>query len=216
MLAESDVTLTDYGLAIECAIFAVALRRRPPARPWLRRGFVIFYAAVGTASLLGGTVHGFFPDPESAGRRLLWPATLLAIGLAGLAIWGLAAGLQFAPRTARLAAGAAALVFLGYAAIVLFVSQGFWVAIVYYLPASAAFLAVLLARYARTSDRRLIPAMTGIVLGFAASAIQQLGIALHPLYFDHNALYHLVQAVALLLIFMSARWLSGLPEASTR
>ena len=214
MLAEPDVTLTDYCLAIECAVFAVILHRRPPAL--LRGWFVIFYAAVGAASLLGGTVHGFFPDPDSTGQRLLWPATLLAVGLAGLAIWGLAAGLQFARPTARLVTGAAGLAFLCYAAVVLFVSQGFWVAIVYYLPASAAFLAVLLARYARTSDRRLIPAMTGIVLSFAASAIQQLGIVVHPLYFDHNALYHLLQAVALLLIFLSARWLSGLPEDSAR
>ncbi len=38
-----------------------------------------------------------------------------------------------------------------------------------------------------------------------AAGVQQLGIALHPVYFDHNALYHLIQAVAVLMLFLSAR-----------
>jgi hypothetical protein len=37
------------------------------------------------------------------------------------------------------------------------------------------------------------------------AAVQQLRIGLHPAYFNHNALYHLVQAVALALVFAACR-----------
>ncbi len=34
-----------------------------------------------------------------------------------------------------------------------------------------------------------------------------------PLYFNHNALYHLLQAVALLLVFRTARRITGLSSS---
>jgi hypothetical protein len=46
-----------------------------------------------------------------------------------------------------------------------------------------------------------------VALSFVAAAVQQTETSLHPLYFNHNALYHLIQAFALLLIFLAARGL---------
>ncbi|MGH7254227.1 MAG: DUF6962 family protein, partial [Nitrospirales bacterium] len=40
-----------------------------------------------------------------------------------------------------------------------------------------------------------------------AAAVQVGQVALHPLYFDLNALYHLIQAVAFFLIYWGARHL---------
>jgi len=40
---------------------------------------------------------------------------------------------------------------------------------------------------------------------FAASALQQLHVGLHPRYFNHNALYHLIQGIALALLFNALR-----------
>jgi len=40
-----------------------------------------------------------------------------------------------------------------------------------------------------------------------AAAIQQLQIAMHPTYFNHNAIYHLLQAVALALLLVAFRGL---------
>jgi predicted Co/Zn/Cd cation transporter (cation efflux family) len=51
----------------------------------------------------------------------------------------------------------------------------------------------------------------GLVLSFIAAAIQQIGIGLHPLYFNHNALYHLIQAIGLFLLFWTARRLVKAP-----
>ena len=80
MIYEPDVTLTDYGLAIMCALFARVLLRHDSARPAMRNWFASYFTAVAAASFLGGTVHGFVPAVESAGYRALWPATLFAIG----------------------------------------------------------------------------------------------------------------------------------------
>jgi len=38
------------------------------------------------------------------------------------------------------------------------------------------------------------------------SLVQLERVALHPVYFNHNALYHAVEAIALLCMFGAARW----------
>lgn len=205
-MTEPDVTLTDYGLAIECAVFAYLLSRQPTERKDLRSWFVVFFGATGAATLAGGTVHGFFLDERTLGAVILWPATLLAIGMAPLAAWGIAATIQFRHPVARWFVIAAGAVFAGYAGTVLFVSQAFAVAVVNYLPA-ALFLALVFGlAYRRTRARAVLLGLIGLALTFMASAVQQTGIALHPVYFNHNALYHVIQGAALFLIFWSARW----------
>ncbi|MGH9399050.1 MAG: DUF6962 family protein [Thermoanaerobaculia bacterium] len=41
---------------------------------------------------------------------------------------------------------------------------------------------------------------------FIAAGIEQAGVGLHPVYLDHNALYHVIQAGALLMLFLGFRW----------
>jgi hypothetical protein len=205
LITEPDVTLTDYGLAIECAILAYLLWRRGDPKQPLRAWFILFFVSVGLASLLGGTVHGFFPEVEATGYRILWPATLLAIGVAALAGWGIGAWLQFPGPAAQRITSAAGLLLAGYAVLVVMVTQTFLAAIVFYLPAAAFLLMVLLLAYRRTRNRQALAGTIGLGLTFVASGVQQSGVGLHPVYFNHNALYHLIQAAALLLIFWSAR-----------
>jgi hypothetical protein len=50
----------------------------------------------------------------------------------------------------------------------------------------------------------VLAGIAGLVLSFAGAAIQQAEIGLPALGVTHNALYHLVQAVALVLIFWAA------------
>src|SRR4029453_13162664 len=94
-----------------------------------------------------------------------------------------------------------------YAAVIVFVTDEFWVAGAGYLPAAMFLLAGFLRAAIRTRASWARLGAWGLVLSFAAAAIQQLRIALHPVYFNHNALYHLVQAVALALLFMASRGL---------
>lgn len=204
-IAEPDVTLTDYGLALESALFAVLIYRMRssagPARTW----FMVFFAALGVAALAGGTVHGFLEDEASLARRVVWNATLIAIGVVALSAWMIGSRFGFDRRAGRLLRWAGAALFIGYCLIVLLVRNSFAVAIIHYLPAVFFLLYAFASRYLRSRKPFLLTGLIGLSLTLVAAGIQQSGIALHPVYFDHNALYHLVQAVAVLLLFFSAR-----------
>ena len=60
--------------------------------------------------------------------------------------------------------------------------------------------------YKRTLHRLALFALIGLILTFVAAGIQQLEIGVHTRYFGHNALYHVVQAVGLYLIFRGATY----------
>ncbi|MBI3454778.1 MAG: hypothetical protein HY002_03175 [Candidatus Rokubacteria bacterium] len=208
-MTEPDVTLTDYGLAVECALFACLLERPGARRGPLRAWFVLFFGSAGLAALAGGTVHGFFLDPATAGARVLWPLTLLASGATALAAWAIGARIQFAEAAARRIEIAAALEFSAYAAIVVLGDQAFAVAVLNYLPAALFLLVVFGLAYRRTGERPILIGTLGLGATFVASAVQQAGVSLHPVYVNHNALYHLIEAGALFLLFQGARHFVG-------
>src|SRR5438046_1888312 len=61
-LTQPAVTLFDYGLALECVVLTwLALRERRGIRA-VREWAALFFASVGVAALLAGTMHGFFLD----------------------------------------------------------------------------------------------------------------------------------------------------------
>jgi len=198
------VALTDYGLAVECAVFAGILWRGRRPLPYLDGRFAAFFGATALAALVGGTFHGFTPDDQRLPGALLWRVTLLAIGLAATAAWQVGAGLLLSPSMARWVSLAATLTFVGYAAVVIFVTQRFSIAIANYLPAALFLLGAFGVAYRRTEARPALLGMVGLGLSILSSGLQQAGIGLHPVYFNHNALYHLLQAVAFILIFLGA------------
>lgn len=215
-MTEPDVTLTDYGLALLCAVLAWIIARRGSRKSPLRMPFTVFFAAIGATSLLGGTVHGFFLDETSAGHALLWPATMLGVGITALSAWILGARLQFSPKIARRIAVGATAAFVLYAWAVLFVTADFSVGVASYLPAVLFLFVIYGLRFARRSEGAVLIGFCGLFLTFLAAAVQQGKIALHPLYFNHNALYHLLQAIALFMIFLSARHLCARESAPGR
>jgi hypothetical protein len=204
-LLEPDVALTDFGLTIECLALAAWLHWRTPVNP-LRTWFVIFFAALGIAALLGGITHGFLDDPRSTLYGLMWGATLLAIGIAAVATWTIGAHLLFSERTAKRVLVVAGLLFIVYAATILWISRSFTVAIVTYVPAATFLLLAFALTYRRRPSSYLKAGIAGLVLSFVAAAIQQGEI--RALGLTHNALYHLVQAVAMLMIFAAAQGLT--------
>ncbi len=204
-MTEPDVTLTDYALAIECLIFAVILYRNKSRSVRLRRWFTLLFASICAASLFGGTVHGFFLEVDSLGHAILWPASLLAVGLTALAAWAIGAELLFSDRISRLIAAVAFAGFLAYAVVVLFLTASFRIAILNYLPAALFLLIAFLAVYRREKNGSFLVAACGLVLTFAAAIFQQFELGIHRVYFNHNAVYHVVQAVALFLLFLGGR-----------
>jgi hypothetical protein len=207
-MTEPAVTLTDYALAIECAIFVFALARLDARDRELRFWFVVFFASISVASLLGGTVHGFFLPASSPGRAVLWPATLLAILVTSLAAWDIGAVLQLDERKAAIVRRLAFAQLALFALIILFVRRSFYVAIIAYLPSTVFLLCALLTTYRRRPDPGVRWGITGLALTLAGAAVQQLHIGIHPTYFNHNALYHVIQGAALWMIFRAAKSIS--------
>jgi len=204
-LMEPDVVLTDYGLAIECMVLAGLIYAYGAQGNALRFRFIAFFIALGVAALIGGTFHGFFGNQSPLGLTVLWPATLVAIGMAALALWSIGATLIFSERVANWVLWGALFAFGVYVLLILFSSRAFWIAIINYIPAAIFLFVALLVMYSRNGMRYLLVGVGGIVLTFIAATVQYTGISIHPRYFNHNALYHLIQAVALFLIYWTAR-----------
>ncbi len=207
-LTRPAVSLTDFALAIECAAFTLLLARVPASDGLLRKWFVVFFASIGAASVLGGTMHGFFEYSTSPVRTVLWTATLLSILVTSFATWTIAAILQLRPPASQWVQRFALAQVLVLTLVILFVSKAFLIAIVAYLPATVFLLVSFWMTYRGRASAALGWGIVGLVLTFLAAAVQQLKLAVHPVYFDHNALYHLIQFVALWMIYRAARWIS--------
>jgi intracellular septation protein A len=204
-IAEPDVTLTDYALTIECAILAWLVYRRIERAPRLERWFVVFFSAVGLAAFTGGTAHGFIHDKISVLYAAVWRTTLLAIGVSALAAWMIGSYLNAHAAMMQSVRTAAVALFVVYCVLALFVVNSFVLAVINYLPAALFLLLVYGRRYVRSREIGCLWGVIGLLLTFTAAGVQQGGVGLHAVWFDHNALYHLIQGVALLLLFAAAR-----------
>jgi hypothetical protein len=203
---EPDVSLTDFGLAVETAAFAAIIARQVTRQPGLRGWTVAFFGSAAVASLAGAIDHGFLRrDGREPAHDVMWVATLLAIGASSLALVGIGAELGLRPAAARRVIGFATVAMVGYALVVLFVWQEFLVAILAYAPAALFLLAVFIKRYVQKGDGGSIAGIAAVALAFLAAAIQRLEIGIHDRYLGHNALYHLIQAASFALLFVGLR-----------
>ena len=165
----------------------------------------LFFGGSSAATLLGGTVHGFFPVEDAPGHRLLWPATMLSTGVAALAGWAIAARLWYAPRIARRLTSLAILEFAAYSAIVLVRDQRFLIAAINDLPPTL-FLGLGFARLLGRHRRpRLLTGLGAIGLMLVAAGVQQRKVRLGLL--DHNVLFHLLQGSVLPMLYATFSWL---------
>jgi hypothetical protein len=171
----------------------------------LHAWFIIFFAATAAASLAGGTVHGFVKDD-----RVLWRLVLVLIGVVSASAWTIGAYLLFSESIARSIAAAACVELAIYAAIIVFVADSFAIAIANYLPSTLFLIVAFFTTYRANPAVPLLAGLSGLVLTLVAAGTQQARVMLHPTYFNHNALYHLLQAMALFLIFRAAMFLTTL------
>ena len=207
MIAEPDVALTDFALAIEAGCLGALLSRRGAVTA-ARRWWTAFFWSVGTGALLGGVSHGFVPPPYGVGGTVLWRLTLLAIGAAALAAWGAGAQALGGSAASEIVA-AASVLFAAYAAIVLLVTDAFAVAIAHYAPAAVFLFGVLLRVWRRTRVPAALAGVLGLLVLAAGSLAQWAGLAITPVHLTHNAVYHLFEMLALVLLYRAARWLSA-------
>jgi hypothetical protein len=203
MILQPAVSLTDYALALEGGVLAALLWRKPESA--LRQWFVLFFASIAIAAALGGTVHGFIPDEATFAYAALWRATLITIGVVALAAAMAGANSGWSRMLRKIVAVVVAMGFAIYCVAVLFFTQEYLVAIIVYLPATLFLLISFLAAYLRAAGQergRILLGAVGMLLTFAAAGVQQSTASVAHL--DHNAIYHLIQAGALLLIYIGA------------
>ena len=204
-MKEIDVALTDYALTVLCFLFVFMLIK-DYSNSSLRNWFAILFLSVGLAAVLGGTVHGFFHE-NSLSYAIFWDSTLLSIGVSALSAWMIGAVIMFGTKGRKAVSVLAIVNFAFYLFYVLFFNQSFGVAVANYLPAAFFLLIAFFMAYKRTVHRLALFALIGLILTFVAAGIQQLEIGIHAQYFNHNALYHLVQALGLFLVFRGARFM---------
>jgi hypothetical protein len=170
----------------------------------------VLLGGLASAAFWGAIFHAFFPgDMATPGGFIAWipvalsilvvAATLLELGLRILA-----PGLALPVRRSMVAAYAAA-----FAAVALLVDQSFTSIVRFYLPALLLFLVAAVHQAIRSGRAgwRLIAG--GVTVSAGAAVLQQARVSLHPVYFDHNAVYHVVQGVAVVLLYLGFRWEGG-------
>ena len=206
MISEPATLVTDYLLAIFTAVLAFRLLRAADradrsgiARE--QRWWSAAFALTAVAGASGGTVHGFRHALEPALVDLLWVVSLESlIGASFAVVGGAIAFAEFGDAARSRATFVAGLMFAAYA-LWLVGHPVFLSAIVAYGAAFAVLVAIRLRVRPLDASGRLI--LWGVAVSVAAAAIQQSGWALHR-YFNHNDLYHVVQAVGVWLLYRGA------------
>ena len=197
--------VTDAVIAVEAGYFAWYLHARREVGNLIRRYIAFFLAAAALSALLGAIMHGIYPDTASDGHRRVWRLTMIAIGLTAVAGWGTCAALLGSPRVVRIVVTIAAAAFVLYVLVVLFVSQGFIVAIANYLPAVVSVFVAFALVWARTRARFALHGTLGVLVMFVGAAQVAAKIGIHPGYFDHNSVYHVILVIAFALVFLAGR-----------
>jgi MFS family permease len=206
-LTEPDVALTDFALALECAVLAsrASCARVPDVGQ--RYGLRLLFGAAGAASLVGGLYHGFLLDAPSRVQDGVWLVIFAAAGLASLACWAIAAATLFPRRRARGVNLVGAVLFLLYLVSALARVRSFVSVVVATSVAAAALLVAYAAAYRRRRHPAAILGIAGISLIFLGSFVQRSGWNIHP-RFTHDALYHVILGISLWLIDLSVPALS--------
>ena len=195
MMSEPMTLATDYLLALVTGAAGV-LTLRLAGRQSSRRCWAVAFLALALGAALGGTYHGF-------GIEALWRPTTMSVGVAAAAML---AGSAFATTSGRLRT---VLLGLAVAKLALFWAQLWrddrfiWVV----ADTGIAFALVGVLHAVRWREPGSPPIVAGVALSVAAGLVQASGLDPHP-YFNHNDLYHLIQAVAIVAYYRGVRSLA--------
>jgi uncharacterized protein DUF6962 len=206
---DPDVVLTDVGLALLGGFLAWRLLRHPPGESSTRPGVAIM-TALASAALFGAIFHAFFPAGTATRAGFIaWipvslsiivvAATLLALALRVLRPW-----LSTAVRGTLVGVYAAT-----FGVVVLFVDESYSTIVRFYAPTLILFLIVAAGQGMRPGAHGWRILAIALVVSIAAAVLQQRRVAIHPVYLDHNALYHVLQGIGLLLLYLGFTRVGG-------
>ncbi len=209
-ISEPATLVTDYLLALFTGVLGRRLGSIASAAELLEfidkaralRWWSVAFMATAVAGAAGGTVHGFQHAMPRTATNLLWLVTLESLVLAAFAVVSAAIVLGgWGWRTRFIATFAAGVAFGSYGLWVIR-NPVFLMAILAYGGAFAVLVGVRLFTRPLDLGGRLL--LAGVVLSLIAAGIQQSGVAIHR-HFNHNDLYHVVQAVAVWFLYLAAR-----------
>ena len=191
---------TDYLLAATAFAAAMWLWKTAAGTPgrWWAAAFV----ATGVAAVLGGTSHGYAPVLDKQAHGLVWRLTYVTVGVANFCVLYGAALAALSPRLLRAALAILLFRLLVVAAALVALAQFRYVLYDY-----AITLAGLLALAAALGARGQ-PGAGWVVAGVAASAlgaVVQLAHIGQGRVFNHNDLFHVVQAIGIALYARGGR-----------
>jgi hypothetical protein len=198
MNALAVTAVTNFILASEVFLFAGVLLGRA-AKPDTAFGFwALAMLFLGVGALLGGIDHGFFePRGNFPARAVMQRATWITLGILTFFIV-LTIGWQFAQPRHRTIFLVVALAQLALFVVFAILIDNFLVVILNYAPVMLLFLVLHLVHLGDGAGSWWM--VIGLVLSFAASAIQSLAVdAFSPL--DRNGLYHLIMMPAVFLLY---------------
>ncbi len=202
---EPDVVFTDLGLAVLGAYLGWRLWNAPD-RGTLRMAGAILLGGLASAALWGAIFHAFFPaGTATLTGFIVWIPVALSVLVVGATLLDL--GLRcllprLAPPKRRVIVATYAVAF---AAVVLLVDESFSTIVRFYGPAVVFFLIAAAREAMRTRAVGWTLVTAGFAVSVTAAVIQQTRVAIHPVYFDHNAVYHVVQGGAVILLYFGFR-----------
>jgi hypothetical protein len=128
--------------------------------------------------------------------------------LASLFAWHVGVTLSLRGSAARNVLVPVYIVHLAYLVVVVRTNPPFRLALAMYAPSAFFLRLTLLSRLRVPAERRPAAlALAALAVSTAAAVVQVRKIALHPRWFDHNATFHVIQAVSFAILYPAARGL---------
>ena len=186
-VSEPMTLATDLMLTVAALVFAVRLWR-------VHRMWALAFLFTAAGSFFGGIHHGFAPHFTPVASLALWKATLFSIGIASFFL------LMGSHRRLAVFAVVKLIVYLSW---MITHDQFMYVILDYGLTLLIVGIVV-----------RTRWVMASIVVSVIGALVQQSGFALHR-HFNHNDLYHVIQLVALWLLYRGGLQMKGVMNRST-
>jgi hypothetical protein len=204
-ILDPDVAFTDLGLALLGGYLGWRLWRAPGPHMLLRTGTVLM-GGLASAALWGAVFHAFFPaGTATLPGFLAWVPVVLSIVVAASAMLELSLRLLLPRIEFRVRRSIVATYAVVFAVVVLLVHESFSSIVYFYTPALILLLIAAGQQALRSRDAGWTLITTGLILSAGAAMLQQAKVSVHPVYFDHNAVYHVVQAIALVFLYFGWR-----------
>ncbi len=203
---EFSVAVTDFILFIESFLFTYFLYKQKTSQILLRRFFILLFLSLSTSSLLGAIFHAFFPQKTATiNGFVVWILIAVSIGITASLVWCINGIILKGNKLLKIILPFAILYLLTFIYVLLYVNYQFKTVIIFYVPPMIIFALISLIQFLKNHLSAWLYLFLGIIISFIAAIIQYLQISLNPVYFNFNSFYHLIQGIALIIIFLSFR-----------